>query len=170
MLHSTRKKWALLYARKMIKNKRENKLSFLNNSCGFCWAIFGFFYSPSAPVDIFFLKEKPNLLKMFEMGLVRITSWYPNFNGSHFGLPPSEIHRMTGLPLKIVWTMTYSHRPHFKKFVCWYWGRKKKIIFQFSSMVCYNVLCISMKQYRFFIAQERVLENSHTITKPGKVR
>ena len=31
------------------------------------------------------------------MGCVRITSWYPNFNGSHFGLPPSEIHRMTGL-------------------------------------------------------------------------
>ena len=49
------------------------------------------------------------------MGLVRITSWYPNFNGSHFGLPPSEIHtdhRMTGLPPKMVWTMTYSHRPH----------------------------------------------------------
>ena len=46
------------------------------------------------------------------MGLVCITSWYPNFNGSHFGLPPSEIHRMTGLPPKIVWTMTYSHRPH----------------------------------------------------------
>ena len=42
------------------------------------------------------------------IGLVRITSWYPNFNGSHFGLPPSEIHRMTGLPPKIVWTMTYS--------------------------------------------------------------
>ena len=31
------------------------------------------------------------------MGLVHITSWYPNFNGSHFGLPPSEIHRMTGV-------------------------------------------------------------------------
>ena len=48
------------------------------------------------------------------MGLVRITSWYPNFNGSHFGLPPSEIYRMTGLPPKIVrtLTMTYSHRPH----------------------------------------------------------
>ena len=46
------------------------------------------------------------------MELVRITSCYPNFNGSHFGLPPSEIHRMTGLPPKIVWTMTYSHRPH----------------------------------------------------------
>ena len=46
------------------------------------------------------------------MGLMRIASWYPNFNGSHFGLPPSEIHRMTGLPPKIVWTMTYSHRPH----------------------------------------------------------
>ena len=26
-----------------------------------------------------------------------ITSWYPEFNGSHFGLPPSSIHRMTGL-------------------------------------------------------------------------
>ena len=24
------------------------------------------------------------------MGLVRITSWYPNFNGSHFGLPPAR--------------------------------------------------------------------------------
>ena len=35
-------------------------------------------------------------------GLVRITSWRPNFNGSHFGLPPSEIHRMTGLPPKFV--------------------------------------------------------------------
>ena len=46
------------------------------------------------------------------MGLVPITSWYPNFKGSQFGLPPSEIHRMTGLPPKIVWTMTYSHRPH----------------------------------------------------------
>ena len=49
------------------------------------------------------------------MGLVHITSWCPNFNGSHFGLPPSEIHRMTGLPPKIVWTMTYSHRPHWRK-------------------------------------------------------
>ena len=47
------------------------------------------------------------------MGLVRIMSWYPNFNGSHFGLPPSEIHRLTGLGGKMVWTMTYSHRPHF---------------------------------------------------------
>ena len=50
------------------------------------------------------------------MGLVRITQWYPNFNGSHFVLPPSEIHRMTRnlprLPPKIVWTATYSHRPH----------------------------------------------------------
>ena len=51
------------------------------------------------------------------MGLVHITSWYPNFNGSHFGLPPSEIHRMTGLPPKIVWTMTYSHRPHYSNTV-----------------------------------------------------
>ena len=50
------------------------------------------------------------------MGLVRITPWYPNFNGSHFGLPPSEINRMTGQPPKIVWTMTYPHRPH----CCWF--------------------------------------------------
>ena len=30
------------------------------------------------------------------------TTWYmyPTFNGSHFGLPPSEIHRMTGLPAR----------------------------------------------------------------------
>ena len=57
-------------------------------------------------------KQFSNKWKMQkEMGLVCITSWYPNFNGSHFGLPPSEIHRMTGLPPKIVLTMTYSHRP-----------------------------------------------------------
>ena len=31
------------------------------------------------------------------MGPVRITSWYPDFNGSHFGLLPSSIHSMTGL-------------------------------------------------------------------------
>ena len=48
------------------------------------------------------------------IGLARITSLYPNFNGSHFGLPPRSIHRyrLTGLPPKMVWTMTYSHKPH----------------------------------------------------------
>ena len=30
-------------------------------------------------------------------GAVRITSWNPKFNGSHFGLPSSSNHRMTGL-------------------------------------------------------------------------
>ena len=39
---------------------------------------------------------------MHAIGPVRITSWYPNFNGSHFGLPPSSIHRMTGLGGKFV--------------------------------------------------------------------
>ena len=34
-------------------------------------------------------------------GGVRITSRYPNFNERYFGLPSSEIHRMTGLPPKI---------------------------------------------------------------------
>ena len=50
--------------------------------------------------------------RLEQMGLVRIPSWYPTFNGSHFDLPPSEIHRMTGLPPKITCTMTYWHRPH----------------------------------------------------------
>ena len=35
------------------------------------------------------------------------------FQWTPFWLPPNEIHRMTGLPPKIVWTMTYSHRPHY---------------------------------------------------------
>ena len=61
--------------------------------------------------------NQPSQVSPLGMWLVRITSWYLNFNGSHFGLPPSEIHRMTGLPPKIVWTMTYSHRPHWALFV-----------------------------------------------------
>ena len=43
---------------------------------------------------------------------MRITSWYPNFNGSHFGLPPSSIHRMTGLCGNFPYTMTYAHSSH----------------------------------------------------------
>ena len=39
--------------------------------------------------------------------------WYPKFNGSHFGLPPSSIPRMTGLGGKTVCMMTYLHRSHF---------------------------------------------------------
>ena len=49
--------------------------------------------------ELMFAGEKKSIKPM---GLVRITSWYPKFNGSHFRLPPSEIHRMTGLPPKIV--------------------------------------------------------------------
>ena len=37
------------------------------------------------------------------IGLVRITSWYPLFNGRHFGLPPRSIHGPGG---KIVWIFT----------------------------------------------------------------
>ena len=33
---------------------------------------------------------------------VRITSWYPKFNGCHFGLSPSSIHKMTRLVGKMV--------------------------------------------------------------------
>ena len=46
------------------------------------------------------------------MGAVRNTSCYPKLNGSHFGLPPSSIHRMTALGGNFVWAMTYSHRPN----------------------------------------------------------
>ena len=46
------------------------------------------------------------------MGAVCITSSYPKFNGSHFDLPPSSIHRMTGLGGNFPHTMTYAHRPH----------------------------------------------------------
>ena len=33
---------------------------------------------------------------------VRITSWYPHFNGSHFGSPPSSIYRITGLGVGLI--------------------------------------------------------------------
>ena len=38
---------------------------------------------------------------------VRITSLNPKFNGSHFGLPPSSIHRMTGWVAisRVLWRM-----------------------------------------------------------------
>ena len=44
-------------------------------------------------------------------GYLRNMPWYPYFNGSHFGLPPRSIPKMTGLSgmPKIVWTMTYAH-------------------------------------------------------------
>ena len=55
---------------------------------------------------------------VWQMGAVRITSWYQGFNGSHFGLPLSFIHRMTGLGGNFVWAMMQSHRTHFISF-CW---------------------------------------------------
>ena len=45
--------------------------------------------------------------------VVHITSWYPKFNGSHFGLPPVSIHKKTGLGSKVVCTMTFGRRSHF---------------------------------------------------------
>ena len=58
--------------------------------------------------------SKKKKKKKKKTGAVRITSWYPKINGSHFGLPPSSIHRMTGLGGKFVWSklMMYSHWPH----------------------------------------------------------
>ena len=52
------------------------------------------------------------------MGAIRITSWYPKFNGSHFYfcLPPSSIHRTIRLGGEMMWT---AHRPHwFISFDC----------------------------------------------------
>ena len=44
---------------------------------------------------------------------VHILSWYPKFNGNHFGLPPSSIHRMTRLGGNSVLTCTtHLHRPY----------------------------------------------------------
>ena len=80
-----------------------------------------------------------DLLSALEMGFVRITSWYPNFNGSHVGLPPSEMHRMTGLPPKIVWTLTYSHRPH--------WTESLEDVIEFS-LVCRFLTSTKQLQHR----------------------
>ena len=48
------------------------------------------------------------LAENWPMGAVRMTSWYSDFNESS---PPSPIHKMTGLGGKMMWTMTYAHRP-----------------------------------------------------------
>ena len=40
-----------------------------------------------------------------------IMLWYPKFIGGHFGLPPSSIHRMTGLGGNLVWTIMHAYRP-----------------------------------------------------------
>ena len=43
-------------------------------------------------------------------------SRYPKFNGSHFGLAPSSVNRMTGLGGHFVWkTIAYVHRPSFAR-------------------------------------------------------
>ena len=51
------------------------------------------------------------------MGAVRITSLNPKFNGSHFGLPPSGIHRMNGWVAnsRILWRMRTAPIMRFKK-------------------------------------------------------
>ena len=65
------------------------------------------------------LKKKN--LKCTKWGLVLIASLYPEFNGSHFGLPPSSIHQMTGLGGKMVSTMTYLQKSHNLNLFCVYW-------------------------------------------------
>ena len=62
-----------------------------------------------------YIKKLPQATNrpLVQMGAVRITSLNPKFNGSHFGLPPSSIQRLTGLGGKFPCTMTYAHGPHF---------------------------------------------------------
>ena len=55
----------------------------------------------------------------FWSGVVRITSLNLKFNGSHFGLPPSSIHRMTGLGGNFPYAMTYAHGPHWTPLCSW---------------------------------------------------
>ena len=47
-----------------------------------------------------------------EWDLCALRHGIKHFNGCHFDLPPSSIHRMTGLGGNFMWTMTYSHSPH----------------------------------------------------------
>ena len=54
----------------------------------------------------------PPLQKKIEWGLCALrhgNNRYPEFSGSHFGFPPSSIHRMTGLGGKMV--LWHLHRP-----------------------------------------------------------
>ena len=61
----------------------------------------------------FFLFFSLNNLSRNRMGLVHITRcMYSKFNRSHFDLPPSSIHRMTGLGGNFMWTMTYVYRSY----------------------------------------------------------
>ena len=58
------------------------------------------------------LKPPPTLYKhkVGPMRPLRISPWYPKFNGSHFDLPSTSMHRMTGLGGNFVWKITCSHR------------------------------------------------------------
>ena len=69
------------------------------HQCGYSW------------LRCCFLCQTFHNLHVIKMGPVRITSWYPKFNGSHFGMSPVSIHRMTGLA-KFVWNMMDLRRPH----------------------------------------------------------
>ena len=42
---------------------------------------------------------------------VCITSWYPNSNGSHFGLPPNSVHRMVSLEPGPTWLLIRTGSP-----------------------------------------------------------
>ena len=55
------------------------------------------------------LKKKRGYWSLLQNGACVHHVMVSKINGSHFGFPPSSIHKMTGLGGK----MTYSHRPHF---------------------------------------------------------
>ena len=91
------------------------------------------------------------------MGTVRVTSWYPKFSGSHFGLPPCSIHEMTGLGGKIVWTVTYSRRPHFP-------------LPPWHSLMRVEIICLWCKWLVQRFRSERLRVRSATFTPSAHVR
>ena len=77
------------------------------------------------------------------LGPMRIMSWYPKFNGSHFGLPPSCIYGMTGL-------VAIS---------CELWRIRTGPIILKQDLFCHALDCSVIFSSVAFIAFARLLEN-----------
>ena len=54
---------------------------------------------------------RSEILKVNKEGLCELRHDIIIFHGSHFDLPPSSIHRMTGLGNNFVSALTYVHFP-----------------------------------------------------------
>ena len=86
------------------------------------------------------------------MGAVCIKSWYPKFNGSHFGLPPSSIHKMTGLGGK--WCERLHKRTAPIETCHKLWElihRSYNVMLKLGCSVTKRRLCTNWWQLRFFV-------------------